>query len=92
MFVLKDITNKPGVVELLQSNMSMLFISPLPEEWQNTVTARQEYSPTSTHGHCCYSEQRQPQTNQKWKRGRERGKGQEKKCGNNKWTGGGQFN
>lgn len=24
--------------------------------------------------------------------GRKRGKGQEKKCGNNKWTGGGKFN
>lgn len=68
-------THKSGSGELLLSNISMLFISSLPVEWQhNFVTARQEYSPTSTHGHCCYSEQRHTQTNQKWKRGREGGK------------------
>lgn len=74
-------TNKPGVVELPQSNISMLIMSPLPVGWQrNVVTARQEYSPTSMHGHCCYSEQRHPQ-NQKM----EEGEGKRERTGKEMW-------
>lgn len=86
-------TNRPGVAGFPHSNISMLLMSPLPVERQhNLITARQKYSPTSTHGHCCYSKQRHPQKQPKMEEGRKRGKGQEKKCGNNKWTGGGKFN
>ena len=74
-------TNKPGVVELPLSNMSMLFISPLPVRRQHSfVTVRQEYSPTSRHGHCCYSEQTTPNQAKM-----EEGEGRKERTGKERW-------